>query len=78
MRTVRGSGHLGGGDGPQHAMGQTPPVTEWFNPDISIPSVLKINNGGFHKLDEIFNNANIGIRGLTMWKQKNPVTKCYP
>ena len=23
------------------------------------------------------NNANIGIRGFTMWKQKNPVTKWY-
>ena len=31
-----------------------------------------------HKLDEIGNNANIGIRGFTMWKQKNPVLKCYP
>ena len=31
----------------------------------------------FHKLDEIFNNANIGIRGFTTWKQQIPVTKCY-
>ena len=23
------------------------------------------------------NNTNIGIRGFTTWKQKNPVTKCY-
>ena len=27
-------------------------------------------NRGFHKLHEIGNNANIGIRGFTMWKQK--------
>ena len=24
---------------------------------------------GFHKLDEIGNNANIGIRGFTTWKK---------
>ena len=34
--------------------------------------------GGFYKLDEISNDANTGIRGFTTWKQKNPVTKCYP
>ena len=28
---------------------------------------------GFHKLDEIGNNDIIGIKGLTMWKQTNPV-----
>ena len=27
-------------------------------------------NGIFHKLDKIGNNANIGIRGFTTWKQK--------
>ena len=32
----------------------------------------------FYKLDEIGNNANIGIRFFTTWKQKSPVTKCYP
>ena len=32
----------------------------------------------FYKLDEIGNDANIGIRDFTMWKQKIPVTKCYP
>ena len=32
----------------------------------------------FHKLDEIGNEANIGIGGFTTGKQKNPVTKCYP
>ena len=32
------------------------------------------DNGRFHKLDEIGNNANIDIRGFTTWK---PVTKCY-
>ena len=31
-----------------------------------------------HKLDDIGNNANIGIRGFTTRKQKIPVTKCYP
>ena len=29
----------------------------------------------FHKLNE---NANIGIKDFTAWKQKNPVTKCHP
>ena len=29
----------------------------------------------FYKLD---NNVNICIRGFAMWKQKIPVTKCYP
>ena len=33
---------------------------------------------GFHKLDEIGNNANIGIRGFITQKQKIPVTKYYP
>ena len=33
---------------------------------------------GFHKLDEIGNNANIDIRDFTTWKQKNSVIKCYP
>ena len=28
--------------------------------------------------DEIDSNANISIRGLTMWKQKILVSKCYP
>ena len=28
-------------------------------------------NRGFHKLDEIGNIVNIGIRGFTTWKQKN-------
>ena len=32
----------------------------------------------FNKLDKIGNNANIGIRGFTRWKQKIPVTKWYP
>ena len=35
----------------------------------------------FHKLDEIGNNANIGIRGFTTRKpkkKKTPMTKCYP
>ena len=27
-------------------------------------------NQGFHKLDEIGNDANIGIIGFTTWKQK--------
>ena len=31
----------------------------------------------FHKLDKISNNANIGVRGFTTWKEKIPVTKCY-
>ena len=38
----------------------------------------KVCYRGFHKLDEIGNNANIGIRGFTTWKQKNPVAKCTP
>ena len=33
---------------------------------------------GFHKLDEIANNANIGIREFTMWKQKIPVKNVTP
>ena len=40
---------------------------------------LKPNaNRGFHKLDEIGNNANIGIRGFTTWKQKIPVKNVTP
>ena len=31
----------------------------------------------FHKLDEICNNANIGIRGFATWKQKILVTLCH-
>ena len=37
-----------------------------------------VYTGAFYKLDEIGNNVNIGIRGFTAWKQKIPVTKCYP
>ena len=33
---------------------------------------------GFHKLDEIGNDANIGIRDFTAWEQKIPVIKYYP
>ena len=36
------------------------------------------SNRVFHKLDEIGTNANIGIRGFTMGKQKNPKVKFYP
>ena len=43
-----------------------------------IHSIIYVINRGFHKLDEIGNDGNIGIRGITMWKQKNPVKKCYP
>ena len=32
------------------------------------PSWESTLSRGFHKLDEIGNNANIGIRGFTMWK----------
>ena len=39
---------------------------------------LLLTNRVFHKRDEIGNNANIGIRDFTMWKQKFPITKCYP
>ena len=38
----------------------------------------QLANRVFLKLDKIGNNANIGIRGFTVWKQKIPVTKCYP
>ena len=34
----------------------------------NIPSWESTLSRGFHKLDEIGNNANIGIRGFTMWK----------
>ena len=27
---------------------------------------------------QIDNNGNIGIRGFTMWKQRNPAMKCHP
>ena len=37
-----------------------------------------VGESGFSQTHNIGNNANIGIRGFTMWKQKNPVTKCYP
>ena len=37
----------------------------------------KLPTRGFHKLNEIGNNANGGIRGFTMKKTKNPATKCY-
>ena len=32
---------------------------------------LTVVNRGFHKLDEIGNNVNIGIRGFTAWKKSN-------
>ena len=32
----------------------------------------------FRNETKLANNANIGIRGFTMWTQKIPVTKCYP
>ena len=32
---------------------------------------LEVWNWGFHKLDEIGNNANIGIRGFTTWKKSS-------
>ena len=32
---------------------------------------LMFYSRGFHKLDEIASNANVGIRGFTTWKQKN-------
>ena len=32
----------------------------------------------FYKLDEIGNNANIGIRGFTIWKQKKTSDKMLP
>ena len=32
----------------------------------------------FYKLDEIGNNANIGIRGFTTWKQKNSSNRILP
>ena len=32
----------------------------------------------FHKLDEIGNNANIGIGGFTTWKQKKIELKILP
>ena len=31
---------------------------------------------GFRKLNKISINTNIGIRGFTAWKQKDPVTEC--
>ena len=31
----------------------------------------KLRSRGFHKLDEIGNSANIGIRGFTMWKKSS-------
>ena len=41
-----------------------------FSKYVSLVIWDKIVNQGFHKLDEIGNNANIDIRGFTMWKQK--------
>ena len=32
----------------------------------------------FFEMHKNGNNANIGIRGFISWKQKIPVTKCYP
>ena len=32
----------------------------------------QLANRVFHKLDKTGNNANIGIRGFTVWKQKIP------
>ena len=43
-----------------------------------IPGDVVLHNRHFHKLDEIGNNASIGIIGFTTWKQNNPMTKCYP
>ena len=47
--------------------------------------ILKMGSGpilkgqsGFSQMHNISNNANIGITGFAMWKQKIPVTKCYP
>ena len=45
---------------------------------IYVHSAEQYINRVFHKLDEIGNNANIGIRGFTTQKQKIPVTKYYP
>ena len=37
-----------------------------------------LQKSSFSQTHNIGNNANIGIRGFTTWKQKkNPVTKCY-
>ena len=41
---------------------------------------LMFYSRGFHKLDEIASNANVGIRGFTTWKQKisgNTPYFCY-
>ena len=37
-----------------------------------------LHNRGFRKLDEIGNNANIGIREFTTWKQKKIQWKMLP
>ena len=37
-----------------------------------------MGNRGLEKLDEIANNANIGIRGFTRWKQKKSSNKMLP
>ena len=38
----------------------------------------QLANRVFHKLDKTGNNANIGIRGFTVWKQKIPVKNVSP
>ena len=41
----------------------------------NIPLQFYSGNRVFSKLDEIGNDANIGIRGFTTWKQKNSSNK---
>ena len=43
-------------------------LIEYILPDTSLSIKRSI-----HKLEEIGNNVNIGIRRFTTWKKKNPV-----
>ena len=44
-----------------------------------IVPVEKINRiRVFFVIKKVGNNANIGIRGFTTWKQKKSSEKCYP
>ena len=60
-------------------MADFPQLTFYTDKTQALTQTLQINHWylqlGFSQIDEIGNNANIGISGFTTWK--NPVTKCY-
>ena len=49
-------------------------MADYIENCVTVPTV---NNGVFHKLDEIGDNVNIGIRGL-LRENKNSSKKIFP